>query len=115
MKGLFLRRGCGKTTLLLYLSKFTKMPIVVSSNARARYLQEKASSMRISIPAPIVFGASTTGLRLDGVLVDDAEHFLQDIIGKAYHVPVIAYTMTYDEETNIYNPMTPLHGAAAKR
>lgn len=115
MKGLFLRRGCGKTTLLLYLSKITKMPIVVSSSARAKCLQEKASSMHIRIPAPIVFGASTTGLRIDGVLVDDAEHFLQDIIGRAYHVPVIAYTMTYDEEHNVYNPMALLHGAASKR
>lgn len=54
MKGLFRKRGGGKTTALVYTSAITGYPIVVPTTINKRYVKDVARRAGVSIPEPIV-------------------------------------------------------------
>lgn len=54
MKGLFRKRGGGKTTALVYTSAITGYPIVVPTTISKRYVKDVARRVGVSIPEPIV-------------------------------------------------------------
>ena len=52
MKGLFRKRGGGKTTALVYASAITGYPIVVPTTINKRYVKDVARRAGVSIPEP---------------------------------------------------------------
>lgn len=53
MKGLFLKRGHGKTTASVYTSAMTGCPIVVANEVCKRFTKETAIRLGVVIPDPI--------------------------------------------------------------
>lgn len=76
MKGLFRKRGGGKTTALVYTSAITGYPIVVPTTINKRYVKDVA--------------------RRAGVLIDNAEEIIRAYAAEHFNAPVIAYTITVD-------------------
>ena len=77
MKGLFRKRGSGKTTALVYTSAITGYPIVVPTTINKRYVKDVARRAGVSIPEPIVMSEDTRGRRIGGVLIDNAEEIIR--------------------------------------
>ncbi len=97
MKGLFLKRGGGKTTSLIRVSALTRHPIVVPTQASKRYVEDTARKMKLSIPSPIALSDDTRGRKIDGVLIDNAEEVIRAYAAEHFNAPVVAFTMTVDE------------------
>lgn len=83
MKTLYLNRGQGKTTKLLYASEFQDAPIVCSTYMQKKYLIDKSNELKLNIPEPItideiisnkVKGTESVNKNL---LVDEAPWVLQ--------------------------------------
>lgn len=98
-------RNEGKTTLLLRRSAEENIPIVCNTKAHANYVKEKAKELKLSIPEPIVpiwftrTGQSQAncvliGTKVDKVLIDDADIFLNTVAHHALGVDVAGFTMT---------------------
>ena len=77
MKGLFRKRGGGKTTALVYTSAITGYPIVVPTTISKRYVKDVARRVGVSIPEPIVMSEDARGRRIGGVLIDNAEEIIR--------------------------------------
>lgn len=72
MKKLIMGRGTGKTTRLIQESARTKYPIIVASEARARYVRRLADDMKLEIPYPIAYyNLQYIGHPIGGCYVDD--------------------------------------------
>lgn len=86
MKIINLGRGQGKTTRLLYASEFNGTPILCSSLKQKDYLLNSAKKLRLNIPEPLcvcdVFSDKIRSNRDfdNGILVDDAESVLQQML-----------------------------------
>lgn len=98
MKGLFMKRGQGKTTALIYTSACTGYPIIVGTECKKRFIMGKAMALGVSIPEPISVKSQTRGLKLPGVLIDEAQDVLRQWAAETFNAPVVAFTMTKDEE-----------------
>lgn len=98
MKGLFRKRGNGKTTALVYTSAMTGYPIVVSTSASKRYTKDMAHRMSVSIPEPIIMSDDIRGQQIHGVLIDNAEDIIRAYAAEHFNAPVVAFTMTLDED-----------------
>ena len=96
MKGLFRKRGGGKTTALVYTSAITGYPIVVPTTISKRYVKDVARRVGVSIPEPIVMSEDARGRRIGGVLIDNAEEIIRAYAAEHFNAPVIAYTITVD-------------------
>mgnify|MGYP001461068965 CR=1 FL=1 len=70
MKGLFRKRGGGKTTALVYTSAITGYPIVVPTTISKRYVKDVARRVGVSIPEPIVMSEDARDRRIGGVLIE---------------------------------------------
>ena len=98
MKGLFLGRGKGKTTALVYASAITAYPIVVMTEAQKTCVLDTARRCGVDIPTPVVFSENARGLHYDYVLVDNAEEVLRQCIADKMGAKVFGFTMTYDRK-----------------
>lgn len=101
MKIINLGRGQGKTTRLLYASEFNDMSILCSSLKQKDYLLNSAKKLHLNIPEPLcvcdVFSDKIRGNRDfdNGILVDDAEWVLQQILyNVGLHSEIKAITLT---------------------
>lgn len=79
---------CGKTTELIKRSSKEWLYIVVANNEQAYNVARMAEHMNLDIPYPITFGELPIkpGSRIKGVLIDEVEQLLMNILGR----PVIA-------------------------
>jgi len=98
MKGLFMKRGQGKTTALIYTSACTGYPIVVGTKYQKKLIMEKATVLGVDIPDPISLSDNARGMNLSGVLIDEAQDVLRQWAMDTFKAPVVAFTMTKDEE-----------------
>jgi hypothetical protein len=100
MKIINMGRGQGKTTRLLYASEFNDAPILCSNETQKRYLLYRARELNLDIPEPInvvdLFSNKIRGKRYDdGILVDDAEIVLQQMLySLGLHGAIKAITLT---------------------
>lgn len=94
-------RGTGKTTLLIQKSAELMMPILCYNHTKAESIKYKAERLGLRIPEPIIYNKSTSihGLNIDGILIDDLDMFLQNLIGVK-----IAYATTTSDLTEICQP-----------
>ena len=103
MKIINLGRGQGKTTRLLYASEFNDMPILCANGKHKENLQWAANKLGLMIPEPIIvydlFSNKIRGRHIDedGILVDDAEWVLQQVLHYAgLHSEIKAISVTKD-------------------
>ena len=105
MKIINLPRGQGKTTRLLYASEFNNIPIVCGTKVHKEYLLYKAKEFGLNIPEPIVISEHPSPSMFDGnhrtdngVLVDDAEWLLQQLLQRCgIRGEIKAMTLSGDE------------------
>lgn len=98
MKSLFMKRGQGKTTALIYTSACTGYPIVVGTKCQKKFIMEKAVALGVNIPNPISVDDETREMNLSGVLIDEAQDVLRQWVAKTFNAPLVAFTMTKDED-----------------
>lgn len=89
-------RCTGKTTMLIHTSYVTGYPIIVSCVPMKRYIIDKAESMGLNIPTPIVYTDkdNLNKFPADKILVDELGLMLDGILSEYFHKPVEAATMT---------------------
>lgn len=86
MKKAISGRQTGKTEKLIKLSAEKQIPILVTSIAAVRQLQERAKKMELSIPEPISVSQLMSDAYLNNIseipniIVDDAEFVLREIL-----------------------------------
>lgn len=78
MNIIYKSRGEGKTTDLVKMSASTRIPIVCMDTRHITYI---AKELGLTIPKPIAI-KDYTPFSNSKILVDDAEHVLQHLIGK---------------------------------
>ncbi len=101
MNGLFLGRGQGKTTAMVYVSAITGYPIIVPGNAQKGYIMDVARRLRVDIPDPLIFSKDAQPLPYthnNYVLVDNAEQILHQCIADKFGANIFGFTMTYDRK-----------------
>lgn len=107
MKKAISGRQTGKTEKLIKLSAEKQIPILVTSIAAVRQLQERAKKMELSIPEPISVSQLMSNAYINNIseipniIVDDAEFVLREILStrKVRSVEAIAICTDdpYDE------------------
>lgn len=107
MKKAISGRQTGKTEKLINLSAEKQIPILVTSIAAVRQLQERAKKMELSIPEPISVSQLMSNAYINNIseipniIVDDAEFVLREILStrKVRSVEAIAICTDdpYDE------------------
>jgi hypothetical protein len=106
MKIINLARGQGKTIRLLYASEFNEIPILCRNKRMKEHLLHTAREMSLKIPEPIiiddVFSNKLQGNHEEadrGVLVDDAESVLQELLYRlGIHGEIKGITLTKKEK-----------------
>ncbi len=97
MRKLFMKRGEGKSTALVYASAATGCPIVVGNAQSTFVYRELAQKYHVSIPDPIPVN-QLNGKRYNGILLDDAEWVINAWSAEHPNTPVVAYTMSTDDD-----------------
>lgn len=75
-------RASGKTTMLIQQSAMTGVPIMTTNYHRISLYKERARSMGLKIPEPILWKMKQEGMGIDKnqVLIDDGELFLDYVL-----------------------------------
>lgn len=94
----YLGRGKGKTTVMLARSAATKAPIVCYSRADVVFLKQKAMLLGLNIPSPITFSGLHAGIRLQNVLIDNADAIIQSLIESKTGAKVIGMTFSIENQ-----------------
>ena len=85
MKKIIVPRQTGKTTRLIELSERTAAPILCADLKRALFVAKLAADQGRHIPNPITVNdvriGSLRGLRIQNILIDDADAVLTRIFG----------------------------------
>jgi hypothetical protein len=92
-------RGGGKTTSLIHTSAVTGYPILVSTVTQANHIQKMAEHLGLKIPEPVIITQhwrSTAKLHA-GILIDDLDLMLEQILEGYLGTHVIAATMSSDK------------------
>lgn len=93
-------RRKGKTTDLIKESALTGNYILVSNHTEAQVIFQLAHQMKLSIPLPVTIRELSlpknqgTSIRRDGILVDNAERVLQQLLG----IKINTLTISINEE-----------------
>lgn len=84
MKVIYKGRGQGKTYDMIKLASENKGYILCSTIQQAQYIYELSKDMGLSIHFPITYSEMplTKGQRIDSVLIDNAEDFIEMAVGK---------------------------------
>lgn len=85
---------CGKTTNLIKKSSEEWLYIVVANKEQALNLVKLAEHMGLEIPDPITFSELpiSPGRHIKGVLIDEVEQLLTQVVGR----PVISMSTSYE-------------------
>ena len=77
-----LPRCSGKTTRILYISEYTKAPILCMDEITKYELLRRAGALGIEIPSPITLSDLKEGIEFEGneILVDEALMLLERLI-----------------------------------
>ncbi|HAU84434.1 MAG TPA: hypothetical protein DCW90_02665 [Lachnospiraceae bacterium] len=93
-----LSRGGGKSTRLLYVSEFTRRPILCANENQKSELLRKSRVLNLKIPMPVTVKEfqKNSPTSLDGVLVDEVMMVLQELINvvASNKVDILAATMS---------------------
>ncbi len=89
-------RAAGKTAYLIAQSATGKVPIMVTTYVRKKYIQDQAKWLGVSIPEPVVWnpGAHVEGLRVREVLIDDGEDFLRYVMFHTARAEAVAIAIS---------------------
>lgn len=97
MKIFNLSRGKGKTIRMLYASEYQNIPILCSNRLSKLNILEMAKKYEINIPEPMsvqdVANGRLRGKRFDGVLVDDMDLVLFNLL-QNYDLNMMGGTIT---------------------
>ena len=92
------KRGMGKTTMLIYASAATGIPIVANSKKQCEYIADKAREYEVSIPKPVtpeeVRDGRLAGTGVTELFVDDAEDLIADALREYLERNVVCVTLT---------------------
>lgn len=99
MKIIMRPRGQGKTTELLYTSEVTDYRIICSTQQEKESLKRQALELNLFIPTPMtckeyLCGRGRRGLKDKGIMIDNVEMILPEILTAIFEVPVEAITMS---------------------
>lgn len=101
---LVMPRGWGRTTALVIRSSVTQYPILCYSHATKQAILDRAFELGVSIPDPIVFvdviktQDNYRGLKVEKILIDDADMLLKRIAVDLFHASIDAISITpFDE------------------
>jgi len=83
-------RGTGKTTKLIYTSSVLNTPILVHSKKEADRILEMADGLNCEIPEPVVFGEHKNKHYTNGILIDNAERYIQAALQEYLGLQVVA-------------------------
>lgn len=83
MKVIYKGRGQGKTYDMIKLASENKGYILCSTIQQAQYIYELSKDMGLSIHFPITYSEMplTKGQRIESVLIDNAEDFIEMAVG----------------------------------
>lgn len=106
-----LPRCSGKTTRILYISEYTKVPILCMDEITKYELLKRAGALGIEIPRPITLSDLKRGTEFEGneILVDEALMLLERLInGIATNktLSVKAITMTDEKMGEVIRTYT---------
>ena len=90
-------RCTGKTTMLIMTSAVMKEPIVCSTRIAAKHIQDVAAELGVNIPKPRVHERGN--YYDDGVLLDDANFFIQDALENYIGTRIDACTFNIDSDS----------------
>ena len=84
MKVIYKGRGQGKTNDMIKLASENKGYILCSTFQQAQYIYDLSKDMGLSIHFPITYSEMplTKGQRIDSILIDNAEDFIETAVGK---------------------------------
>lgn len=92
------KRGMGKTTMLIYASAATGIPIVANSKKQCEYIADKAREYEVSIPKPVtpeeVCDGRLAGTGVTELFADDAEELIADALREYLGRDVVCVTLT---------------------
>lgn len=96
MKVIYKGRGQGKTYDMIKLASENKGYILCSTVRQAQYIYKLSKDMGVDIHFPITYSdlPLTKGQRIDNILIDNAETFIETRVGKK----VSAISITDEEE-----------------
>ena len=92
-------RGQGKTYDMIKIASESKGYILCSTVQQAQYIYDLSKDMGLSIHFPITYSdlPLTKGQRIDNILIDNAETFIEKSVGKK----VSAISITDEEENYV--------------
>ena len=84
MKVVYKGRGQGKTYDVIKLASENKGYILCSTSQQAQHIYDLSKDMGLSIHFPITHAdlPLTKGQRIDNILIDNAEDFIEKSVGK---------------------------------
>lgn len=103
MKIYNLPRGSGKTTRLLYISDYNKIPILCTDDNHKMLIKQIADKQGLVIPEPICVAELGKGKTIQNneVLVDEALEVLRCIISQIQKDNIKIGAITFTEVDNI--------------
>jgi len=95
MKIFSMKRGTGKTTLLIIISHFTNARIITATKTSAKYVQNLANKMNFSITKPMSWYEyyECKDIKGEKILIDELDNILYNIFGSL----VLAATLTEED------------------